>query len=142
MRIRSANRVNANVTARRRDAAGGDGFTLSRGVERPAAQAVRSAATVAGVEALIMLQEVDDAAVRRRRAIKRGHTLLDLLDSMKLDLIAGIENPATLTRLADIVRRQREIVSDERLAEVLEEIELRTAVELAKRGMNPAGQRV
>ncbi|MCC0016866.1 MAG: flagellar assembly protein FliX [Rhodobiaceae bacterium] len=135
MRIESAHRVTGSAGARRRDAGSGDGFTLSRAAERPAAQATRSAATLSGVEALIMLQEVDDATVRRRRAVKRGHVLLDLLDSLKLDLMAGFENPVMLARLADIARRERDLVNDPRLAEVLEEIELRTAVELAKRGI-------
>ena len=82
-----------------------------------------------------LIKEVEDSTVRKRRAIKRGHDLLDLLESMKLDLIAGIDNPALLNRLADMARRERDRIEDPRLTEVLEEIELRAAVELAKRGV-------
>ena len=136
MRIESAQRTNSAGNARRRaSAGGGDGFLIARPDEKPAAQAARGSASLAGIEALIMLQEVEDSTVRKRRAIKRGHDLLDLLESMKLDLIAGIDNPALLNRLADMARRERDRIEDPRLTEVLEEIELRAAVELAKRGV-------
>jgi hypothetical protein len=135
MRIESAQRMNASSAARRREAPGGDGFTLLPSSGKPSTQATRSTASLAGIEALMMLQEVDDATVRRRRAVKRGHSLLDMLESMKLDLIAGIDNPATLARLRDLAQRERDLADDPEIAGVLDEIELRTAVELAKRGV-------
>ena len=136
MRIESAQRTNsAGNTRRRTSATGGDGFFIARPDEKPAAQAARGSASLAGIEALIMLQEVEDATVRKRRAVKRGHDLLDLLESVKLDLIAGIDNPAVLTRLGELARRERDRIEDPGLSEVLEHIELRAAVELAKRGL-------
>ena len=135
MRIESAQRTNTAGNSRRRASTSGDGFFVSQPEGKPAAQAARSSSSLAGIEALIMLQEVEDATVRKRRAVKRGHDLLDLLESVKLDLIAGIDNPAVLTRLGELARRERDRIEDPGLSEVLEHIELRAAVELAKRGL-------
>ena len=89
MRIESAQRTNsAGNTRRRTSANGGDGLFIARPDEKHAAQAVRGSASLAGIEALIMLQEVEDSTIRRRRAVKRGHDLLDLLESLNLYLIA------------------------------------------------------
>lgn len=87
-----------------------------------------------GIEGLLALQEVDDEGGRRRRAQEQGEALLDRLDEIRRDLLAGSVNPTGLERLLKQVRRQRIAVSDPRLREILGEIELRAAVELAKMG--------
>ncbi|MFN0264136.1 flagellar assembly protein FliX [Tepidamorphus sp. 3E244] len=138
MRIESSQRIAATSPSRRRSGSSdGGGFSVSGGEEKAATQKTSAATSLAGIDALMMLQEVDERGERKRRALKRGHDLLDLLESVKLDLIAGIDNPAALTRLGDLVRRHRQLADDPQLASILDEIELRAAVELAKRGLNP-----
>ena len=58
--------------------------------------------------------------------------MLDLLDDVRLGLLEGTIPASRLIALADTVRGKRDEVSDPRLAEVLDEIELRAAVEAAK----------
>lgn len=105
-----------------------------------AASAVSSGATaaasamggVAGVGSLMALQGVEDATERRRRAIRRGGGLLDRLDELKLALLAGQPGEVALDRLSRTLREERPDDGDAGLNAVLQQIDLRAAVELAK----------
>jgi hypothetical protein len=99
------------------------------------AQGVTSAGAVSHIsslEALIALQEVDGPIERRRRAMGRAGKLLDALDGLKLDLLDGTLSPASMEALTRAVREQRSLTDDPRLEGLLDEIETRATVELAK----------
>jgi hypothetical protein len=94
-----------------------------------------AARTVAGIDALMALQGVggvENVDERRRRAVKRGHTALDLLDEMKIGLLAGQLDPAMLLRLRVAAADLKDLSGDPRVDQVLAEIDLRVEVELAK----------
>jgi len=110
--------------------AGAGSFAAALGTE-PAA-AASAAAPSSGTSALFALQEVPDATARRRKAITRASKLLDRLDSLQLGLLDGAIDPASLADLASAARAAREETGDPALQGVLDEIELRAAVELAK----------
>jgi hypothetical protein len=78
------------------------------------------------------LQGVESATERRRRAVRRGGTLLDRLEELKLALLSGEAGEATLERLSRSLREDRPEDPDPVLTGVLEQIDLRAAVELAK----------
>src|SRR3546814_13022479 len=69
----------------------------------------------------------------RRRARKRAEVLLDRLEELRLAIALG-EVP--LGQLEDLARvlSQRQDAGDPELAQIINEIEIRAAVELAKRG--------
>ena len=92
--------------------------------------------TVGGIDALIALQGVEDPVERRRRAVKHGRRALDALDALKLGLLAGTLETSALLRLKTVATDLKEGSGDEKLDQVLGEIELRVAVELAKAGVN------
>jgi hypothetical protein len=87
---------------------------------------------VSSLEALMALQEVGGPLERRRRAVRRGGVILSALESLKLDLLEGRLTPGTMQALARAVREQRSLTDDPGLEAVLDEIETRAAVELAK----------
>ena len=87
---------------------------------------------VSSLDALMALQEVGGPMERRRRAVGRATQILDALDTMKADLLAGTLSPTALGALSQAVRDQRALTDDPRLEGVLDEIETRAAVELAK----------
>lgn len=93
-------------------------------------------AAVMGVGSILALQGVGDFTESRRRAVKRGTTLLDLLEEMKADLLLGSVSPARLDAMSQQLATLRERVDPE-LDAVLDEIELRVLVELAKSGRFP-----
>lgn len=91
--------------------------------------------TLGGIDALIALQGVEDPRERRRRVVKQGHRALDALNEVKLGLLAGTLDQATMLRLKSVAADLKEGSGDARLDSVLAEIDLRVEVELAKAGI-------
>jgi hypothetical protein len=87
---------------------------------------------VGGIEALLALQDVGGPLERRKRAVGRAGRILDVLDDIKLALIDGDLSPASLDRLVRAVREERQNTDDGRLEGLLDDIETRAAVEIAK----------
>jgi Class II flagellar assembly regulator len=132
MRIESNRPLRAAAARRgvRADASGGSfAETLAEMGDAPSAAPV---ATPGGLAGLLALQEMPDATARRRQAVARGKDMLDRLDDLRLGLLAGTMPRDRIADLARMVKAARAEVDDPRLAEVLDEIDLRAAVELAK----------
>jgi hypothetical protein len=121
------------VTTRRGDKSGAGGVgSFAEALGGEAAAAPAAVAPPGGVSALFALQEVPDASARRRQAMARATKMLDRLDNLQLGLLDGAIDPASLADLAATARSAREASGDPELQAVLDEIELRAAVELAK----------
>ena len=118
-----------------RPAGTGAGFTLpdiaEAGPAAPAAGVSRMAGVMA-VDALLALQDVAGPLERKRRAVGRATRILDLLDEIKLALLGGELNLGQLDRLRRALRDHRAYTDDPKLEAVLDEVELRAAVEIAK----------
>lgn len=93
-------------------------------------------APVGAVDAILALQEVEDSTSEEAnaQARARGEMLLARLDEIRHGLLTGRIPRHTLDELARTVRAKRAQVKSPKLAEVLDEIELRAEVELAKLG--------
>ena len=123
----------ASLVARR---ASGGGFSLGQ-TEAPKSQSQAMALrTVGGIDALLALQGVEDPTERRRRAVKHGHRALDALDELKVGLLGGTLDQATMLRLKSVVADLHDGSGDDGLDQVLAAIDLRVAVELAKAGLS------
>ena len=100
--------------------------------EAPAAASVGAGASLGQVDALLALQEVPDSLVGDAGAKHRGEELLDGLEQLRLGLLTGVLPRERLDRLTRLLAERRGQIDDPRLAAVIDEIELRAAVELAK----------
>jgi hypothetical protein len=89
------------------------------------------------MDALLALQAVPEAGEGKRRAVKRAGDMLDLLDDIRIGLLEGGVPRGKLEGLLRMVQTRRDDFADSRLAQILDEIELRAQVELAKFGCNP-----
>jgi hypothetical protein len=87
---------------------------------------------IGALDSILMLQGLDDSTDGRSRATAHGEALLDMLDQVRDGLLAGGVPRATLNRLANAVMRRHDQFNDPKLQGVLDEIELRAHVELAK----------
>jgi hypothetical protein len=88
------------------------------------------------IDALLALQAVEDPMQGKKRMLRRGRSLLDMLDALKADLLAGNITPGRLDQLMLLMAQARE-QTQPGLDALLDEIELRARVELAKRGLFP-----
>lgn len=141
MKIESPN--STAVRAGRRAAAGGnartgDGFAslLAADAAAESGHAAPAPASVAS-SALLAIQEVSDEQPRpqRRKPAAAAASILDRLDRLRLALLSGTLDRTTLEQLKAATRLEIDQASDPAIAEILGEIELRAAVELAKYGL-------
>jgi hypothetical protein len=93
-------------------------------------------APAAGLDAILALQAVGDFTESRRRSVRRGATLLDQLEGMKADLLVGRVSSERLDAMITQLTSLRERV-EAGLDAVIDDIELRVRVELAKLGHFP-----
>lgn len=92
-----------------------------------------------GIDALMALQGLDTPEIRRDRALRRGRRMLDALDRLRLGVLDGGLGPAHVDLLRRSVSEARESVDDPALQSLLDEIELRAEVEIAKLEVRRAG---
>lgn len=133
MEIRSPGRVEAASTRRvSKGVSGSDStFSVSGGSDaRP--QAVAAPGPLTALDSILTLQGMDDSLSGRSKGLAHGEHLLDMLDQVRDGLLAGGIPRSTLNRLAVAVGRRHEVFADPKLQSVLDEIELRAHVELAK----------
>lgn len=96
------------------------------------AQEAGATTSTANVAPFLALQEVDERGAKRRRAIQYGQDRLQTLDRLRQALLMGSIPPQLLQSLAVKLASERAETDDPRLIEILDEIELRIAVERAK----------
>jgi Class II flagellar assembly regulator len=137
MKISGTNGISTSGVGQGARRAGGSDFALPAEGAQAGTGVTRAldVSPLGSLDALIALQQVDEAGERRRRALKRGGRLLDVLDKLKLALLAEDAGGAELRALAEAVREERASSGDEALEALLDQIEARAAVELAKRGV-------
>lgn len=132
MKITGPNGPTHTQAPKRGQAAGG--FTLpGEATARPSAAGAVGA--VPSTAALLVLQADAIDPDQRRRGLQRGRRQLDDLDALKLGLIDGRADGATVAALKAGLTAERQPTGDASLDEVLREIDVRAAVELAKLAM-------
>ena len=121
--------ISGSKAARR---TGGEGFALTENELAPAPSPNSGVRSIGGIDILIALQGIEEPGERRRRAVARGRTALDALDELKIGLLTGGLDGATVFKLKAAVSGLKDGSGDPMLDGVLAEIELRLEVELAK----------
>src|ERR1700744_1955534 len=136
MRIYGPNGTTLGTPASSTKRTSSSGFSLPEDVGTTSeTRATIAPKATANIDALIALQGIEeDPAERRRRSFARGKGALDVLDDIKLRLLSGNLDSATVARLRDAAADLKSSSGDPGLDAVLSEIELRVEVELAKAG--------
>lgn len=112
-------------------------FSLGDAGQTQKAAGAGASAPIAAIDSILALQSVEDPLFAKRKAIKRGESILETLEAMKADLLAGQVSEGQLNRLMALVQQAR-VQSDPDLDALIDDIELRAKVELAKLGRFPA----
>jgi hypothetical protein len=132
MRITSLRRPTTETTARSGSRpATGARFQLADSGPQGTAVSGRSAA-VAHIGSLIALQSATDEEARTRRAIGQGRDLLGLLDDLKLALLSGGPLAGKAANIERTLAAVDAYDGDPALKDLLDQIDLRARVELAK----------
>ncbi|MDA1098930.1 MAG: flagellar assembly protein FliX [Proteobacteria bacterium] len=133
MKISGSGSIRSGATRRvERKGGGGAAFRIEAGKAAEAAGQSQAAASVAGVGALLALQEVPDATEQRRRAVKRSDDILDELYQLRIGLLSGSVPRQRLRRLMKLLQDRPGGYADPQLDSIISDIEVRAAVELAK----------
>ncbi len=96
------------------------------------AEAAQESAAVGSLNPYLGFQEVDDKDMERRKAFKKGRLTLEALSQLRDALLFGTLPVSTIEKLERIVAEERGTTTDPVLNGILDEIELRAAVEIAK----------
>ena len=96
--------------------------------------AATEAASVGTVDSILAIQEADDQSQRRGKQLgcQYGGDLLDQLEEVRRDLLLGEIDIDQLGSIAQKIRSNRRQSDDVKLNEIIDEIELRAEVEIAK----------
>ncbi len=119
-------------------AKGGDfAAQLKSAVEAPENPESVGGTAVGGVDSILAVQEVaatsDATEDKPRQAARRyGDDLLDRLTAIRDGVLAGVVSKEELADLARTMRAARRRSNDPGLDEIIDEIELRAEVEIAK----------
>jgi len=122
----------ARSTSRSADGGGFDKLVSGASGEDTQATGVSQAAPASAVDALLAVQEVADATSGASRGKARAEFLLQKLDEIRFGILNGAVPRKTLEDLTRTINMKRDKIDDEGLVEILDEIDLRAQVELAK----------
>ena len=138
MRIDGTTRRSSVSQRKSSSKAGKSGATFQPAVSSPVAGSASGGSAVpvsaaSGIEAILALQGVDNSMEKKRQAVRHGQSMLDALEEMKADLLSGAIPEGRLNRLMALVTRARQ-QADPELEALIDDIDLRARVELAKMG--------
>ena len=113
------------------DSAGGGSFAshLSGASEASSSSDV---SPLSPVNSLFMLQEIDEEADSKKQAVEQGFDALDYLEKIRFGVLTGTVSSDTLKNLNSLIEQWRKNYNDPKLESIIDDIELRAAVELAK----------
>ncbi len=137
MRVSGPGRVGSTQKARGSKSASKSGEKFSvpdSTAETIATSNVASGSPIASIDAILALQGVDDSTTGNKKALSKGQDLLDRLEEIRHGLLIGTIPVQQLQRLKETLSSYDVKATDPKLAEIVEEIEVRAAVELAKLG--------
>lgn len=139
MKIEGPDQSQKTSSSRKTDKAKSSGGTSRFGslletseTEAPAHTAATG--VISSVDMLLAAQEADDPAQRaaRGRMRKRAEDIIRQLDKVRIAMLTGSLSVGNLLDIADVVASHRERIADSRLTSLLDEIDLRAQIEIAK----------
>lgn len=130
MKIESGRSVTASSTTRKASGAAAPGFAPA--LDQPQRTSAATAAHAPhSLDAILALQAEGLNPERRARQVRRGKAALDALEALERAMAEGVA-PSALRSELESLRRASETTGEAGLDDVLLEIDIRVAVELAK----------
>ncbi len=139
MRVSGSSAGNRIASAKKgkRSSGKSSGFSLAKlsrsDTPQPSAE-VSGTGSINNIDALLALQAAPDPLEKRKKALRRADDMLDILEDLRIGLLNGQISETRLKQLAHLASKHHGLATNTRLADVLDSIELRAQVELAKLG--------
>jgi len=130
----SINSTGAAGKAKAANAPGGfsDLLAAAEATESSAAAATSDVAATSALGGLLALQELSEEETRRKKQVQRGNNLLDGLENIRRHLLTGALPSQVLLGLSQEMAMHQYAGDDPAINAIIEDIELRVAVEMAK----------
>jgi MoaA/NifB/PqqE/SkfB family radical SAM enzyme len=93
---------------------------------------VASTNRISSVDAVVAMQEITDDNRDEKGAKNRANLILDKLENIRMGLLLGEIPKSNLEELSKVLKVARENSVDSKLLEIIDDIELRAKIELAK----------
>ena len=135
LNVREINKNTELTTTKAKKTGGSESFaSYLQNVSAKENPAVSASAGIAVADAIFAAQTVNDeeGRERRRQTVKRGFTLLEKLEEIRDALLLGYISKDRLIEISRFVKERKINTEDDKLNEIIAEIELRVEVELAK----------
>lgn len=130
---KSSNDVTASKTKK---TTGGASFSsyLQETMSKEDKASLTAASGVSSSDTLLAIQMAGDDEEQeiRKKLLKRGKNLIEKLEEIRDGLLLGSISRESLINISRMVKERRYESADPRLKEIMDEIELRVEVELAK----------
>jgi hypothetical protein len=90
--------------------------------------------SIAQLDALLAIQGAEDPAAHKSkgRMKVRAGAILDKLDAIRIKMLGGTLTIGDMIDVADVVASHREKITDPVLTDIMDEVDLRAQVEIAK----------
>ena len=136
MKIQGPGKTQGPSKSKKKDKAGESDASFGDFMAKDAGStgATQNTQSIAHVDALLAVQGAEDpmAGASKKRMRKRANTILDELDKIRTAMLGGTLTVGHMIDIADVVASHREKIMDPVLTDIMDEIDLRAQVELAK----------
>ncbi|MBK9585390.1 MAG: flagellar assembly protein FliX [Alphaproteobacteria bacterium] len=135
MKVEGPKKSQSTSQSRKSSASGADSVDFSQYIKSgQEASSVSTARAITNVDSLLAVQAAEDPTERaaRRRMQDRSDKIIDGLEKIRLAMLNGTLTVGHMIDIADIVASHREKIQDPKLTDIMDEIDLRAQVELAK----------
>ena len=135
MKVEGPKKSQSTSQSRKSSASGADSVDFSQYIKSgQEASSVSTARAITNVDSLLAVQAAEDPTERaaRRRMQDRSDKIIDGLEKIRLAMLNGTLTVGHMIDIADIVASHREKIQDAKLTDIMDEIDLRAQVELAK----------
>ncbi len=130
----SSSRQSEQTKKKDKISSGGGSFSSMVTGESGGAQGAGATQSIASIDVMLAAQGTESPTERaaRKRMQARADAILGELDRIKVGLLTGTLTVGHVIDIADVVAAHREKIVDPRLTSVLDEVDLRAQIELAK----------
>ena len=132
---RSSSEIDKKKDAKKASSDGGVFKSMISGSQE-AAKTVGSALSsgIASIDTLLAAQSAEDPTQKqaKQRMKQRAQDILAELDNLRLAMMNGRVTVGHMVSIADVVATHRDQITDPELSAIMDEIDLRAQVELAK----------